>query len=117
MYNLTDHIRIMKNLKTILTIVLSFVVAHVWGAVQLPTFFSSGMVLQRESDCRIWGTSDSSGTLTITTSWDNKTQKVKIARDGKWSAILHTPIAGGPYTIRIDDGNVLTLDNILIGEL
>ncbi len=107
----------MKKQKAILLAVLFYVAIPILGAVQLPTFFNSGMVLQRESDCRIWGTSDSSGTLTITTSWDNKTQKVKIARDGKWSAILHTPTAGGPYTIRIDDGNLLVLDNILIGEL
>ncbi len=88
-----------------------------FAAVRLPSFFASGMVLQRESDCRIWGTSDSRGSLSITTTWDNQSQKIKICRDGTWSAIIHTPSAGGPYAIHINDGSERTLDNIMIGEL
>src|SRR5690606_32760256 len=38
-------------------------------------------------------------------------------QDSSWRVNVATPEAGGPYTISFDDGDVLTLENILIGEV
>ncbi|MGM0376685.1 MAG: sialate O-acetylesterase [Bacteroidota bacterium] len=39
------------------------------------------------------------------------------AYQGKWSVQLTTPAAGGPYTVRIEGHETITLSNVLIGEV
>ena len=85
--------------------------------IKLPRMFDDNMVMQRNSNCNIWGTADALKTVTITTSWNGKTYKVKAGDDGKWKLKISTPDAGGPYTIKLSDGKALTLHNILIGEV
>ena len=37
----------------------------------LPAIFNDRMVLQQQSEARIWGKSDPAKTVKLTTSWDN----------------------------------------------
>lgn len=95
-------------------------VLHSWSAgarVTMPSFFSDGMVLQQECMVKIWGYSDNSEKLTVTTSWDARTYKCKPAANGSFAIEVHTPQAGGPYNITINDGDELVLSDILIGEV
>lgn len=85
--------------------------------IKLPRMFDDNMVLQRNSNCNIWGTADALKTVTITTSWNGKTYKVNAGDDGKWKQKISTPDTGGPYNIKLSDGKALTLHNILIGEV
>lgn len=105
----------MKKLTFLLTAL--FAVTCVSAKVTLPKMFSDGMVMQREAKANLWGTADASATVKITTSWDNKTYKVKAGADGKWKTAVQTPKAGGPYKITLADSEQTVLDNILIGEL
>jgi len=83
--------------------------------VKLPTFFTDNMVLQQKATVPFWGESNASS-VKVTTSWDNKTYTVKT-KGGDWQVSLKTPVYGGPYTITINDGDVVQLKNILIGEV
>ncbi len=85
--------------------------------VRLPRFFSDNMVLQQQTECNLWGTADKGKTVSITTSWNNKTYQVKASKDGKFEVRVQTPEAGGPYDITLSDGKAITLKNILIGEV
>ena len=85
--------------------------------VTLPKFFSDNMVLQQQSECNIWGKTDKGKTVSITTSWDNKTQKAAADKDGRFEIKVKTPEAGGPYNITFKDGDVVTLENVMIGEV
>lgn len=85
--------------------------------IQLPYFFSDGMVLQRESKPAIWGWTNTKNTVTITTSWDKKQYTVKPDSKGKWETFINTTKAGGPYTITVSDGTPVTIKNILLGEV
>lgn len=85
--------------------------------ITLPTFFGDNMVLQQQTDASIWGTAKANGTVTITTSWNNKRYSAKADNRGKWKAKVSTPSAGGPYKITLSDGETLTLNNVLIGEV
>ena len=85
--------------------------------IKLPRMFDDNMVMQRNSNCNIWGTADALKTVAVTTSWNGKTYKVKVGDDGKWKLKISTPDAGGPYNIKLSDGKALTLHNILIGEV
>jgi len=88
---------------------------NAWATVTLPSFFTSNMVLQQKASLPIWGTS-TAATIKVTTSWDKKIQTAKVV-NGSWKVNITTPVYGGPYTITINDGTELVLNNILIGEV
>ena len=102
--------------KILQIIVFSSCIIPVFGKVTLPTLFGDHMVLQRESEVNVWGRSDKS-TLNITASWNGEVKNVAVNADGTWKARLKTPAAGGPYTLTFDDGEVVVLNDILIGEI
>lgn len=85
--------------------------------VRLPSFFSDNMVLQQQTECNIWGTADKGKTVSITTSWNKNTYKAKADKDGRFEVKVQTPEAGGPYTISFRDGDAVTLENVMIGEV
>lgn len=85
--------------------------------IKMPTFFDSNMVLQQQTDCRIWGTAKNNTKVKITVGWDKKTYSTTSDKNGKWKIAVKTPEAGGPYNITISDGTPLVLENIMIGEV
>lgn len=84
--------------------------------VTLPGIFSNNMVLQRNDNVKIWGQS-SNKTVSVTTSWNNKKYKATTDNTQNWSVTVATPGAGGPYSITFNDGDKLTIQNVLIGEV
>ncbi|MDR0510103.1 MAG: sialate O-acetylesterase [Rikenellaceae bacterium] len=101
---------------------LIFTLALLCGAgasqarVSLPSILGSNMVLQRNAKVNIWGTTDPHKMVTVTTSW-SETSYFATTNTGKWSLQIATPDAGGPYIIKIDDGDETVLENIFIGEV
>lgn len=85
--------------------------------VRLPALMGSGMVLQRDSETNIWGWTEPHRTVVVTASWDGTARPTAADETGRWTVALPTPGAGGPHTLTIDDGEPLTLDDILIGEV
>lgn len=98
-----------------LTIILGLspVSAKIW----MPAIFDSGMVLQRETTVKFWGTASAGKTVRLTTSWNNKTYLSKADKQGRWSISATTPEAGGPYVVTVTDGEELQFDDVLIGEV
>lgn len=92
-----------------------------WGVayakVKLPSFFSDGMVLQQSADVNLWGISSIGKKVEITTGWDGKVYHVPVDKQGCWKVVVRTPIAGGPYTITFDDGDVTQITDIMMGEV
>ena len=89
----------------------------VHAKVTLPKFFSDNMVLQQRSERNLWGKADANKTVSIMTSWDNKTYKVKSNSLGDFEVKLKTPEAGGPYDIVVTEGSIVILRNVMIGEV
>ena len=112
-------IALKKNVKTGM---LSFIPVLLFpfflsATVQLPSFFSDGMVLQQQVNASIWGWAKPGASIKTTTSWNKKTYTSTADEKGKWNVKVMTPAAGGPYSISISDGEPLTIKNILIGEV
>ena len=110
-------------LRCLLPVVLMALLPFTAGAeIRLPQFFSSGMVLQQQTEVRLWGWADQLGegtagkNISVTTSWNNRTYKARTDADGRFEVSVQTPSAGGPYTITYSDGKPLRLDNILYGN-
>lgn len=86
--------------------------------VKLPAIFSDGMVMQQLGTVPVWGESDrKQGQVTVKTSWNGEEYTAAIGSDGKWKAMVETPRYGGPYSIGISDGETVTINNVLIGEV
>lgn len=92
-------------------------VNEVSADVQLPELFSDNMVLQQRSKVIFWGGAVPGQTVTIQPSWDNKIYSVKVQNNGQWQTTIDTPGYGGPYIIRISEGNTIQLNNVMIGEV
>lgn len=85
--------------------------------VTMPKFFSNGMVLQQQAECRLWGTANKGKDVSVRTSWSGKTYRTRAGNDGKWKLSVTTPAAGGPFDITVSDGEPTTIKNVLIGEV
>lgn len=85
--------------------------------VELPPIFADNMVLQQQTDAALWGKAKPDAKITITSTWSKTKTVVTADSDGKWFARIATPKAGGPYEITFNDGDKVTLKNVLIGEV
>ena len=85
--------------------------------VKLQPLFTNNMVLQQQANVPIWGEDKAGKKVTVVTSWDNKKYTTTTTAEGKWKVKVTTPGAGGPYTITINDGKTVRLNNVLIGEV
>jgi sialate O-acetylesterase len=84
--------------------------------VRLPAIIGDHMVLQQNSDVKIWGWCDPSEKIKISSGWDTATFTTVGNADGKWICSIKTPVAGGPYTLTINGNNQIILQDVLIGE-
>ena len=55
--------------------------------VKLPSIISDGMVMQQQSDVRLWGSADPQTNITISTSWGEK-NTVKSDKNGFLSTLV-----------------------------
>ncbi|MEO8237745.1 MAG: sialate O-acetylesterase [Flavobacterium sp.] len=85
--------------------------------VSLPNIFGDNMVLQRNSEVKIWGWANPKEEIKLVSSWNNQEYKVTANNQAQWELKIKTPEAGGPFTISIKGYNEVVLKNILIGEV
>ena len=85
--------------------------------VRLPAVVSDHMVLQRDSDVTIWGWADPGERVSVETGWHTGATETTADADGRWRVTVHTTAAGGPNTITVTGNNVLTLRDVLLGEV
>lgn len=85
--------------------------------VQPAPIFADGMVLQQQSNVDIWGTSEPNSKIVVTADWSKKKTVTTSGADGRWKVKLSTPSAGGPYEIRFNDGDKVSIKNVMIGEV
>lgn len=86
--------------------------------VTLPSVLGDKMVLQQQTNVKLWGTSTHKGNVTIHPSWSNDSFLATIDKTGAWMVEITTPIGGlEKHSIMICDGDTLVLNNILLGEV
>ena len=56
----------------------------VQAKVRLPHVICDNMVLQQQTDARLWGWAEPGKTVTVTTSWSKEAVKTKVGKDGRW---------------------------------
>lgn len=108
----------MKRLIT--PLLLALAVGSLGAKVRPASIVTSDMVLQQQTDARLWGKADPGEKVTVSTSWDGRTYTAVTDRTGDWSLAVKTPEASfTPYYIEIAGSDNLPrrLDNVLIGEV
>lgn len=87
--------------------------------VRLPHLLGDGMIVQQQTDVRLWGWDKPGTTVKATTSWSDQTATAKTDKNGKWILTVRTPKAGyTPLSITFDDGDgTTTLKDVLAGEV
>lgn len=104
----------MKNKLFILIVIVS---NSIMANITLPNIFSDNMVLQRNSEVKIWGWANPKEEVKITPSWNNQEYKIIANNQAYWELKIPTPKEGGPFTIVFKGYNEFSLKNILIGEV
>ena len=106
----------MKKILTILA--FSALAISSQAKVRLPHIICDNMVLQQQTDVRLWGWSQPGKSVKITTSWSNEAVSAKADKNGKWLVKVRTPKASyTPLNITFDDGEPLTISNVVAGEV
>ena len=108
----------LTSLRTLLLLFAGFaIVLDVFAIIRLPSALGSNMVLQRQTTATLWGWCDPAEEITITVGWSPIAYKATGTNGARWSARIETPMAGGPYRIRIQGSSDLILENVMIGEV
>ncbi|HKG59349.1 MAG TPA: sialate O-acetylesterase [Pyrinomonadaceae bacterium] len=92
-----------------------FIAASANGAVRLPAIISDNMVLQQGIKVRIWGSANAGEHVAVT--FDKKTSSIIADKQGRWHVLLGPFKAGGPFELTVKGDNVLTVKNVLVGEV
>ncbi len=86
--------------------------------IRLPHVIGDHMVLQRNTETKLWGWSDPGEKIIVVTSWNKKTYEITGSSLAKWQVSISTPKAGGPYEISITgSSNQIVIRDIMIGEV
>ena len=79
--------------------------------------FADNMVFQQRTAAPVWGTGKPGASVTVQAAWKSES-RATVDAAGRWSLLLRTPPAGGPYTISVSSGDTsITFGNVLVGEV
>jgi sialate O-acetylesterase len=109
----------MKKILSMFTLAAILILAGCGDSAELklPALFSDHMVLQQNTYASIWGWYKSGGKVTIKGSWMGEAVSARGDENEKFMIKIPTPSAGGPYSLEIDAGEPVLLNNVMIGEV
>lgn len=80
--------------------------------VRLPRLISDRMVLQRDTELKIWGWASPDEKVTVR--FRGAYYETEAGQDGKWSVLLPAQKAGGPFIMEV---NEIVIRDILVGDV
>jgi sialate O-acetylesterase len=107
------------NKKMLSLALMTAIAVGAQAKVKLPHLVSDNMVIQQQSDVRLWGWAKPGKTVVATTSWSNERSEAKADKDGRWLLTVKSPKASyEPLHITFYDGeSAVTIKNVLAGEV
>ena len=106
--------------RQILIAALALMVAGAQAKVRLSHLVGDNMVLQQQTEARLWGWAKPGSEVKVTTSWSDRVVTAKAGKDGAW--LVKSPMTPKasyqPLSITFDDGDgKVTISNVLSGEV
>lgn len=84
----------------------------VMAKVRLPKLVSDKMVLQRDTDLKIWGWADAGEKVTVR--MQGNYYETEADKNGNWEVTLPPQQAGGPYLLEV---NEIVIRDVLVGDV
>ena len=107
----------MKLTAIFLTLFLTLAGCQTRSDLKLPSLIGDNMLLQQKTNAKIWGKANPGSKITVSAGWNANGQSIS-GKDGKWSVVLPTPAAGGPFSITVSASDTtIMIKNVLIGEV
>lgn len=104
--------------KQLISLFLLCCAATLGAKVKLHSLVGDNMIVQQQTDVRLWGTARPGAEIKVTPSWSGQTATCQADAQGRWLLTVKTPQASmTPYEITFDDGEPLTVKNVLVGEV
>lgn len=102
-----------------LIIAFSLLAAGSANALNLPAIIGDNMMLQQQTEAKLWGWAKPGSKITVTTAWNGKRYSATAADNGKWQLYVATPVASyEPTSFTVEgDGKKIKVNNVLIGEV
>jgi sialate O-acetylesterase len=98
-----------------LPLLILVLASSVRAEVLLPSILGDNMVLQKGMKVRIWGNANPGERVTV--SFDKKCSSTNADSQGRWETWIGPLKAGGPFEMTVKGSNVLTIRNVLVGEV
>ena len=107
------------NKKTLLLAIVVAAATAVQAKVRLHHLVSDNMIIQQQTDVRLWGWAKPGKKVTATVSWSDQKSEAKADKQGRWLLTVLSPKASyEPLSITFDDGDgKVTINNVLAGEV
>ena len=107
------------NKKVLLFALLAAMATAGQAKVRLPHLVSDNMVIQQQTDVRLWGWAKPGKKVTATVSWSGQKAEAKADKEGRWLLTVKSPKASyEPLSITFDDGDgKISINNVLAGEV
>lgn len=87
-----------------------------YSKLKLPKLISDGMVLQRDSEVKVWGWASPEEAITV--DFAGKFYITAADNYGNWKVVLKDLKAGGPYNMEIKSSKEqITIKNVLVGDV
>lgn len=83
--------------------------------IRLPLIFGNNMVLQRDKDVIFWGTADPGEQVRM--KFRGSVYSATANEKGNWKIRLSPQQAGGPYDIEFRGNNLVTIKDVLFGDV
>ncbi len=105
--------------------ILCTIPAFIWAGIgfsaslTLPSIFADSMVLQQQTDVRLWGKASPNTMIKVSASFFKGYKSTVVEADSVWSLTIPTPVASfKEHTIRISaKDEVRTYSHVLVGEV
>lgn len=107
--------RYLWELFALSVLLLACGLTQAWADPALPHLISDHAVLQRDRQIHVWGTADPAESITVTLA--TSTARTNTDRAGHWSVLLPGLPAGGPFTLTVAGKKIVTIKDVLIGEV
>ena len=107
------------NKKTLSLVLMTALSVGLQAKVKLHHLVSDNMIIQQQTDVRLWGWAKAGAKVTATTSWSDQRSEAKADKQGRWLLTVRSPQASyTPLSITFDDGDgLVTVNNVLAGEV
>lgn len=105
----------MNKAKLYIIVSLLLVSSTLYSQISLPKLIGEGMVLQRNTEVKIWGWASVNEKIAI--NFLDKTFETVANSKGEWSILLPKQKAGGPYKMELKASNEIYVDSIYFGDV